>query len=56
MWRLESRAAGVRRFECFSSLNGQRFYSALGLRPVRQIEVSLSPDAAIPGVLMERSI
>ena len=51
-----ARSAGLRRFECFSSLNGQGFYSALGFRTVRQIELNLSPDVAIPGVLMERSI
>ena len=51
-----ARSAGVRRFECFSSLNGQGFYRALGFRPVRQIEVNLSPDVTISGVLMERSI
>lgn len=51
-----ARAAGIRRFECYSSLNGEKFYAALGFRPVREIMVSLSPDIAVPGILMERSI
>lgn len=52
----KARAAGVRRLECYSSLNAQGFYAALGFRPIRQIEVYPSPDVAVPGVLMERSL
>jgi len=52
----KARAAGVRRFECYSSLNAQGFYAALGFRPVRQIEVQLSPEVAVPGVLMQRRL
>lgn len=51
-----ARAADIRRFECYSSLNGQGFYAALGFRTVRPIEVNLSPEVAVPGVLMERGI
>lgn len=51
-----ARSAGVQRFECYSSLNAEGFYSALGFRPVRNIEVQLSAHIKLPGVLMERSI
>lgn len=53
---VDARSAGIQRFECFSSLNGQGFYAALGFNPVREIEVNLSPSVTIPGVLMVRPI
>jgi len=47
-----ARSAGVKRFECYSSLNGQGFYAALGFESVRRINVDLSSDVSIPGILM----
>jgi len=52
----EAQIAGVTRFECFSSLNAEGFYSALGFRCLRKIAVRLGPNVTFPGVLMERSI
>lgn len=52
----DARAADIRRFECYSSLNGEGFYAALGFRRVREIVVDLSPGVSVPGILMERSI
>ena len=51
-----ARAAGIQRFECYSSLNGEGFYAALGFARVREIQVNLSLDVAVPGILMARSI
>lgn len=51
-----ARSAGARRFECYSSLNGEGFYAALGFRPVRPFDVAMAPGVSVPGVLMERAI
>lgn len=47
-----ARLVGVHAFECHSSLNAEGFYSALGFRRVREFTVELTPDVALPGVLM----
>jgi len=52
----EARSAGVRRFECCSSLNAEGFYAALGFRTVRQVALPMGGDVKIPSILMERSI
>jgi N-acetylglutamate synthase-like GNAT family acetyltransferase len=52
----DARAAGFTRFTCYSSLNGESFYAALGFRRVREIAVPLGPDLRFPSVLMTRSI
>ena len=52
----QARSAGVRRFECYSSLNAEGFYAALGFRSVRQIEIPVGRGVTLPSVLMERLI
>jgi N-acetylglutamate synthase-like GNAT family acetyltransferase len=52
----DARAAGFTRFTCYSSLNGEPFYAALGFRRVREINVPLAPDLRFPSVLMVRGI
>ena len=51
-----ARLAGVHAFECYSSLNAERFYAALGFRRVRYLDVQLTSDVLLPGVLMLREI
>ncbi len=51
-----ARLAGVRRFECYASLNAENFYGALGFRSVRRIEVPMGPALRFPSILMVRSI
>ena len=51
-----ARAAGVITFECYSSLNAEKFYSALGFKSIRRIDFELGPGAVLPGVLMRRQI
>jgi predicted N-acetyltransferase YhbS len=53
---LEARSSGVSAFECFSSLNAEAFYAALGFRVVRQINVEMAPNVSFPTILMQRSI
>ena len=52
----DARPVGIRRFECYSSINGEGFYASLGFESVREISVNLSSSVSIPGVLMTRSI
>jgi len=52
----DARAGGFARFTCYSSLNGESFYAALGFRRVREIAVPLSRDLSFPSVLMVREI
>ena len=48
----EARAAGVRRFECYSSLVGEPFYGALGFVAVESITLDIGPGIAFPSVRM----
>lgn len=44
---------GAKLFQAYSSLNAVPFYAALGLVPVRQIELSLTPTVSLPAIVME---
>jgi len=48
----EARAAGVRRFECYSSLVGEPFYGALGFVAVEPITLEIGPGIVFPSVRM----
>lgn len=52
----QAQAAGVQRFECYSSLNGEPFYAALGFARLGLIEVAMGPDLAFPSMMMMRWI
>jgi len=47
-----ARAAGVRAFECYSSLNAENFYRALGFVRIREMDMELEPPVVLRGVLM----
>ncbi|MBT8099685.1 MAG: GNAT family N-acetyltransferase [Gammaproteobacteria bacterium] len=49
-------AAGVTVFECFSSLNAERFYASLGFARVRETDVELTTGVTVPGIVMRRRI
>ena len=51
-----ARAAGVKSFEAYSSLNGESFYRALGFQRVREMDMELSPQVRLRAVLMRRDI
>jgi len=51
-----ARAAGVKTFEAYSSLNGESFYRALGFERVREMDLELSPQVRLRAVLMRRDI
>lgn len=48
----EARDAGLSQFECYSSLNGEAFYSALGFRRLALIEVVMFDGVSFPSVHM----
>lgn len=51
-----ARAAGVTGFECYASLNAERFYQALDFQSVCPISVDMAPGLAFPSVRMWRPI
>lgn len=51
-----ARAAGARRFMCFSSLNAEPFYRALGFRAEGPIDVAMGPTVRLPSILMSRQV
>jgi GNAT superfamily N-acetyltransferase len=53
---IDARAAGVRRFEVQSSLNGEPFYAAMGFLRIGPIEVPMGSDFLFPSILMRREI
>jgi len=52
----EAEAAGIRRFECYASLNAVDFYSRLGFVEVRPIEIPMGSDLVMPSLVMERML
>jgi N-acetylglutamate synthase-like GNAT family acetyltransferase len=52
----DARLVGVRAFECYSSLNAEAFYAALGFRRVRAFSIEFGPNVSLPAVLMSRKI
>ncbi|HEY5622855.1 MAG TPA: GNAT family N-acetyltransferase [Gammaproteobacteria bacterium] len=53
---LEAKAAGVSRFECYASLNAQRFYESLGFEPLRPLDCELDAGVVLGGMFMQRLI
>lgn len=51
-----ARTAGLVTFECYSSLNAEKFYRALGFVRIREIDIELKPPLVLRGVLMRRKI
>ena len=50
--RREAIAAGLTRFECFSSLNAEGFYAAAGFERERRVDIEMGPEIRLPAVLM----
>lgn len=51
-----ARSSGVKSFECYSSLNAESFYSALGFKSIRTIAIDLAPGVGLPAILMRRKL
>jgi predicted N-acetyltransferase YhbS len=51
-----ARNAGVGRFECYSTLNAEAFYVAVGFKPVRRIDVMLAGTTPLPSLVMTRDL
>ncbi len=51
-----ARLAGAQQFECYSSLNADAFYSALGFTTIEHFDVPMGPGLIFPSIRMTRSI
>ena len=51
-----AREAGVKRLECYSTLNAEPFYAAMGFQRVSVNEVMLAGGIPFPSVIMRRSL
>lgn len=54
--RSDAASAGLRKFECYSSLNGEPFYAALGFERLRIIQVPMHNNIGFPSVHMVATI
>lgn len=52
----DAAAAGVDRFECWSSLNGEAFYAALGFETREAVEIPMGPGGLFPSIRMEAPV
>jgi N-acetylglutamate synthase-like GNAT family acetyltransferase len=52
----DAKAAGINRLECYSSLNGEPFYQALGFKSIETIDLLMSDDVHLPSVRMVAKI
>jgi N-acetylglutamate synthase-like GNAT family acetyltransferase len=43
----DARASGIREFECYSSLNAECFYSALGFERIGVFDIQMGPDVSL---------
>ena len=51
-----ARESGIEELECFSSLNGESFYAALGFRFLSRVDVPMGEGRSLAGILMRRRI
>jgi N-acetylglutamate synthase-like GNAT family acetyltransferase len=42
-----ARASGIREFECYSSINAECFYSALGFERIGVFDIQMGPDVSL---------
>lgn len=52
----QAREAGAACFLCYSSLVAEYFYRAQGFELVKPLLLNLSPDVALPGLLMRKNL
>ena len=52
----EARSSGVSAFECYSSLNAEAFYAALGFQVMQRVNVEMGPNVLFPTILMRQTI
>lgn len=50
--RITAKDEGLSRFECYSSLNAEIFYTALGFSKVHRIGIRMAEDLVFPSLLM----
>lgn len=55
-WLEQARAAGIREFECYATLNAEGFYRALGFESERPLDVDMGAGPKMPSMLMRRPL
>lgn len=53
---IDARSAGVKRFECYASLNAVDFYTRLGFKAIDRIDIPMGDDLVAPSLWMERKL
>jgi N-acetylglutamate synthase-like GNAT family acetyltransferase len=53
---MQARTAGIKTFECYSSLNAEAFYAALGFAVIDRIDVPMGDGLFLPSLHMRRQI
>jgi N-acetylglutamate synthase-like GNAT family acetyltransferase len=43
----DARVSGIREFECYSSLNAECFYSALGFERIAVVDIQMTPEVSL---------
>ena len=54
--RTDAKTAGLKRLECYSSLNGEAFYAAVGFESLDRMDVAMPDDVDFPSVHMVAEI
>ncbi len=49
-----ARLVGVKAFECYSSLNAEKFYTALGFQKIREFDIEFQPGIGLRTVMMRQ--
>lgn len=52
----DARELGIHEFECYSSLNAERFYSALGFERIAVLDLQMAPDVTLTSCHMRYRI
>ena len=50
-----ARAAGLAAFECYSSLNAEGFYAAMGFERIKPFDIPMTPEVVLPSILMRKT-
>lgn len=53
---IDARSVGIKRFECYASLNAVDFYARLGFKVIDRIDIPMGEDLVVPSIWMEREL
>lgn len=50
----DARSVGIKRFECYASLNAVDFYTRLGFKAIDRVDIPMGGDLVMPSLWMEQ--